>query len=62
MKNTIVTQSKILDYLSSIEETLASTHNTVTTDLPGVNPTNTSWRIDNSRQIDMVNKLKILLT
>ncbi len=42
------------NYLDCIIKALLACHNTVTTDKPGVHPDETSWRINNSKEIQMV--------
>ena len=37
---------------------LRASHNTITTDIVGVEPDKTSWRIDNSKEIAMIDKLE----
>lgn len=41
---------------------LNACHNTVTTDLPGVEPDGKSWRINNSKEIALVRELETTLT
>jgi len=40
---------------------LNACHNTVTTDDPSVEPDDTSWRIDNSKEIDQLETLAEML-
>ncbi|WP_411727711.1 hypothetical protein [Methyloglobulus sp.] len=48
-------------YLSSIQAiglALNMTHNTVTTDIVGVEPTDTQWRIDHSKEIELLGMIE----
>lgn len=47
--------------LTSIGLALHSSHNTVTTDLPDIEPNEKSWRIDNAKEIKLVEELESLL-
>ena len=40
---------------------LNASHNTVTTDLPEVEPTETSWRIDHTKEIKLIDQLQIMI-
>ena len=44
--------------LRDIGLALDACHNTVTTDRPDAEPDELSWRIDNSKEIEMVRKLE----
>lgn len=44
--------------IRSIGLALHASHNTVTTDLVDFEPNETSWRIDNSKEIAMIDKLE----
>ena len=51
----------IKDAIRSIGIALHSTHNTVTTDVVGVEPNETSWCIDNSKETKLLDELEELL-
>ena len=57
MKQTL-THEEIKAALHAIGLALNASHNTVTTDLPGVIPGDNSWRIDHSKEIDLIRKLE----
>lgn len=48
----------LLDALRDIGLALNVVHNTVTTDIPGIEPNETSWRVDHSKEISLVNCLE----
>lgn len=48
----------LLAKIRSIGLALNACHNTVTTDIPGVEPSDTAWVIDNSKEIDMVDEIE----
>lgn len=49
---------EILDALRDIGLALNLTHNTVTTDIVGVEPNDTSWRVDNSKELERLYELE----
>ena len=54
-------RSEVIDALRDIGLALNTTHNTVTTDIVGVEPNETSWRIDNSAALALLDKIEIAL-
>ena len=53
-----VKKEDIKTALRDIVLALSASHNTVTTDLPDAEPTETHWRIDNSKAIALVGELE----
>ena len=51
----------IKDAIRAIGIALHLSHNTVTTDIEGVEPSETSWRIDNSKETKLLDELEELL-
>ena len=47
--------------LREIGLALNMTHNTVTTDIEGVEPTDTSWRVDHARELALLDKIEAAL-
>ena len=56
-----MSNDEILSAIRRIGLALNACHNTVTTDKPGVEPDETSWRIDNSKEIELVETLESAL-
>ena len=54
-------ESNIQKILTAIGLALHSCHNTVTTDIPEIEPSETSWRINNSKEIELLSRLEELL-
>jgi hypothetical protein len=53
-----MTKQEILNALRDIGLALNLTHNTVTTDIVGVEPNETSWRVDHSQELEKLNALE----
>jgi len=54
-------KDEIKNAITAIGLALNASHNTVTTDIVGVEPSDTSWRIDNSKEIELLDKLELFL-
>jgi hypothetical protein len=53
-----MTKNEMQTALRDIGLALNACHNTVTTDIPGVRPDKTSWRIDHRKEIAQLNALE----
>lgn len=53
-----MTKKEIVAAIRDIGLALNVSHNTVATDIPDVEPGSTSWRIDHSKEIATLKKLK----
>lgn len=51
-------KERLLSALRDIGLALNVTHNTVTTDVVGVEPTDTSWRVDHSRELALLGEIE----
>lgn len=58
VKRVGMTKNEMIDALRDIGLALSLTHNTVTTDIVGVEPDKTSWRIDHSKELKKLNALE----
>lgn len=58
----IMTPIEIRNAFREIGIALNLTHNTVTTDIVGVEPDETHWRVDNSKEIALLEKLRYELS
>ena len=52
---------ELRDALRTIGLALNVTHNTVTTDILGVEPTKTSWRIDHTKELEKLHQIEALI-
>ena len=53
-----MSKTEILDALRDIGLALNLTHNTVTTDIVGVEPNDTSWRVDHSKELEKLYEIE----
>lgn len=52
-----MTKQQMLNALRDIGLALSATHNTVTTDVVGVEPNDTSWRVDHTNEIKKLHQI-----
>lgn len=53
-----MTNIELRDALRNIGLALHATHNTVATDVVGIEPTETSWRVDHQKELALIDKIE----
>ena len=62
MKSDNIAIKELNQWLTQIEIALASTHNTITTDVMWEKADETHWKIDNSKELQIIESLRKILT